>query len=190
MQTLQTAAAVAPPPPVSRSPSASSRATRSSYASLRLLAGFSSGLALAFDYAEHDLYEMVRFHRESLRAAAHHQQQQQLHHRLWQQQQQQQRPEQYAPPPPQPPKTRQPVALPLRSFKSVAFQLLSGLASLHSRWIVHRDLKPANVLVTGEGSPERGTVKIADFGLARSVRSPLRPLASVTTRATTWPVRS
>lgn len=149
-------------------------------------AGFSSGLALAFDYAEHDLYEMVRFHRESLRAAAHHQQQQQLHHRLWQQQQQQQRPEQYAPPPSQPPKTRQPVALPLRSFKSVAFQLLSGLASLHSRWIVHRDLKPANVLVTGEGSPERGTVKIADFGLARSVRSPLRPLADNGVVVTIW----
>ena len=150
-------------------------------------AGFSSGLALAFDYAEHDLYEIVRFHRESLRAAHHHQQQYRLYFQQQQAQQQQRGHQQQfplrAPPPLPPPK---PVPLPLRSFKSVAFQLLSGLASLHSRWIVHRDLKPANVLVMGEGSSERGTVKIADFGLARSVRSPLRPLADNVVVVTIW----
>jgi serine/threonine-protein kinase len=42
--------------------------------------------------------------------------------------------------------------------------VLDGVAAIHQNNIVHRDLKPENVLLDGE------IPKIADFGLARSVR--------------------
>jgi len=44
------------------------------------------------------------------------------------------------------------------------YQLLMGLKFMHSAGIVHRDLKPANVLINSDC-----TLKICDFGLARSV---------------------
>lgn len=44
--------------------------------------------------------------------------------------------------------------------------------------LICRDLKPANILVMGEG-PERGRVKIADMGFARLFNAPLKPLADL-----------
>ena len=70
--------------------------------------------------------------------------------------------------------------------RSVAWQLLRGVAYLHARHIVHRDLKPGNILIMGPDSAEPGRVKIADFGLARSVRAPLRPLAENGVVCTIW----
>jgi eukaryotic-like serine/threonine-protein kinase len=46
----------------------------------------------------------------------------------------------------------------------VILQMLAALDHAHRKGIVHRDVKPENVLVTPEG-----TVKVADFGLARAL---------------------
>ncbi len=51
-------------------------------------------------------------------------------------------------------------------IKNIIFQILSGLAYMHRYGFFHRDLKPENLLCNG---PE--LVKIADFGLAREIRS-------------------
>jgi serine/threonine protein kinase len=50
-------------------------------------------------------------------------------------------------------------------IRSVVYQTLLGLSFMHKSGLFHRDLKPENLLVTGE------IVKIADFGLAREIRS-------------------
>lgn len=55
--------------------------------------------------------------------------------------------------------------------KCIMRQVFQGLAYLHSNFIVHRDLKVSNLLLTGQGS-----LKIADFGLARYYGLPLKPM--------------
>ncbi|XP_028327693.1 cyclin-dependent kinase 15-like isoform X2 [Gouania willdenowi] len=47
------------------------------------------------------------------------------------------------------------------------FQILRGLSYIHTRSILHRDLKPQNLLLSN-----RGEIKLADFGLARSKSVP------------------
>merc|ERR1711894_665035 len=55
-----------------------------------------------------------------------------------------------------------PPGLPQDRIKYIMWQILCGVDFLHSHRIVHRDIKPQNILVARDG-----TVKIADFGLAR-----------------------
>ncbi|KAL9656288.1 hypothetical protein ABK040_007901 [Willaertia magna] len=68
---------------------------------------------------------------------------------------------------------------------SIIYQILLGINYLHSKWIMHRDLKPANILIHDDGN-ERGVVKIADFGLARIFKDPLRKLADDGPVVTIW----
>ncbi|KAF8369044.1 cdk-2, partial [Pristionchus pacificus] len=60
-------------------------------------------------------------------------------------------------------------ALPPDYVKSFCFQLLQALAYCHTHRVMHRDLKPQNILVDNSG-----TVKLADFGLARGFSMPSR----------------
>ena len=52
---------------------------------------------------------------------------------------------------------------PAKAFE-IFDKVCTGIAHAHERGIVHRDIKPANILVGSDG-----TVKIADFGLAKTL---------------------
>jgi len=54
----------------------------------------------------------------------------------------------------------------------VAIQIASALSHAHANGIIHRDIKPQNVLVT-----PAGTVKVTDFGIARSINAPADTLS-------------
>jgi hypothetical protein len=65
----------------------------------------------------------------------------------------------------------------IRFLFSNRYQILAGLTHVHKLGIFHRDMKPENLLIdntpTQDGSRSRNniTVKIADFGLAREMKS-------------------
>jgi mitogen-activated protein kinase 1/3 len=49
-------------------------------------------------------------------------------------------------------------------IQTILYNLLCAVKYLHESNVIHRDLKPANILVN-----EDCTVKLCDFGLARSI---------------------
>ncbi len=53
--------------------------------------------------------------------------------------------------------------LPVQEAVEIARQICAGVGEAHKAGIVHCDLKPQNILLT-----EAGTVKVADFGIARA----------------------
>lgn len=50
-------------------------------------------------------------------------------------------------------------------IRNISFQILQGLAYMHKSNFFHRDMKPENILISGD------QVKLADFGLAKEIRS-------------------
>lgn len=56
------------------------------------------------------------------------------------------------------------IHLDLIHIKTMVYNLLRAVKYLHDSKVLHRDLKPANVLVNEDCS-----IKICDFGLARSI---------------------
>ena len=55
--------------------------------------------------------------------------------------------------------------------KCILIQIIDGLDYMHNHFILHRDLKVSNLLMK-----DNGTVKIADFGLARKYSVPNGPM--------------
>ncbi len=60
-------------------------------------------------------------------------------------------------------------SIPQKELVRLAIQVCEGLSYAHAKGVVHRDIKPENLLLDRDGS-----VKIADFGLARIVRGDSR----------------
>jgi len=55
--------------------------------------------------------------------------------------------------------------MPESQIRSIIFQTATGLAYMHKNGFFHRDMKPENLMI------HKDMVKIADFGLAREIRS-------------------
>jgi len=63
---------------------------------------------------------------------------------------------------------------PLPEMSRIMTELLAALGHAHKNGIVHRDIKPANIILLADG-----TVKVADFGIARIESSTLTQAGTV-----------
>ena|GEM_PF-1005047 len=63
---------------------------------------------------------------------------------------------------------------PLPEIVRLMEQVCAALAYSHQRGVVHRDIKPANIMLTADG-----TVKIADFGIARIENSSMTQVGTL-----------
>ncbi len=55
----------------------------------------------------------------------------------------------------------------------IVYQTAQGLRTAHDKGVIHRDIKPGNLMITS-----RGSVKVADFGIALSTQDFSRKLTS------------
>lgn len=62
------------------------------------------------------------------------------------------------------------VGLDYTDAKRYLYQLVDAIAYCHGKQMLHRDLKPSNLLID-----RRGTLKLADFGMARTICVRARP---------------
>ncbi|MGV0851789.1 serine/threonine-protein kinase [Mycolicibacterium phlei] len=60
--------------------------------------------------------------------------------------------------------------MPVARVRGVLHDVLAALAVAHGVGILHRDIKPGNILVAGDVAGD--TVKVADFGIAKTAGSP------------------
>ncbi len=58
--------------------------------------------------------------------------------------------------------------MPAERIRDISLQVCDALEAAHGKGVIHRDLKPSNILVSTSASG-RDTVKVLDFGLAKSL---------------------